>query len=239
MPVHLFGQIAPMARLLELSAATGVALVEDAAQSHGAMQDGRHAGSLGAIAGTSFYPGKNLGAYGDAGAVLTNDAGLADFVVASRNHGRTAGGDHGAFGFNSRLDTLQAVVLRAKLGYLDEWNRERRRAAALYGELLADVDEVRLPVTSRGNVHVWHIYGIRVAERDRVLAHLNAAGIGATIHYPVPIHLQSAFAPLGLAAGTLPVAERAAAELLSLPIFPGITPAQQERVRDELIKAIR
>jgi dTDP-4-amino-4,6-dideoxygalactose transaminase len=234
MPVNLFGQLAPCEALAEAP----VPLLEDAAQSQGARRKGLRSGSLGALAGTSFYPGKNLGAYGDAGAVVTDDPQLAERVRRLRQHGSEQKYDHPEQGFNSRLDTLQAVVLRAKLRRLDAWNQDRRVAAGRYDELLAGLPGVVLPQTLEGNEHVWHLYTVRVPERDRVLAALNASGIGAGIHYPRPIHLQGAFQHLGHSRGDFPVAERAADELLSLPIYPGIRPDQQERVASVLAASL-
>ena len=237
-PVHLYGQAAPMERLAPLVAGGRIALVEDAAQAQGAQRSGRPAGGLGVAAGTSFYPGKNLGAYGDAGAVLTDTDAVADRIRALRNYGGTVKYDHRELGFNSRLDTLQAVVLSAKLRRLAAWNEARRAAARRYDALLAGVPDVRLPATLPGNEHVWHLYAVRVPRRDAVLARLTAAGIGAGVHYPVPIHLQPAFAQLGHGPGAFPEAEQSARELLSLPLFPHITEAQQERVAAELRAAL-
>lgn len=239
MPVHLYGQVAPMEELSAVAAAIGAVIVEDAAQAQGARQRDRVAGGFGAVAGTSFYPGKNLGAYGDAGAVLTNDPALADRLRALRNYGSEVKYHHPVVGFNSRLDTLQAVVLHAKLRHLAAWNSRRRDAAARYDDLLADLDEVVTPVTAGENEHIWHLYVVRVPDRDRVLAALHDEGVGAGIHYPVPVHLQGAFASLGHAPGDFPETERAAREILSLPMFAEITEAQQEQVVDALRKAIR
>lgn len=235
MPVHLYGQMAPMEGLSSL----GVPVVEDAAQAQGATRNGVGAGAWGEVAGTSFYPGKNLGAYGDAGAVLTRSEEVAARVRALRNHGSEVKYEHPAPGFNSRLDTVQAVVLLAKLQRLAAWNEERRTAAVRYLDLLAGVEGVVLPVTDDGNVHVWHLFVVRVPERDRVVATLNGAGIGAGVHYPKPVHLHGAFSSLGLGEGAFPVAEEAARTVLSLPIYPGITASQQERVVVELRKALR
>ncbi|HTZ45183.1 MAG TPA: DegT/DnrJ/EryC1/StrS family aminotransferase [Jatrophihabitans sp.] len=241
-PVHLYGQLAPMTAVR--AAAGQVPVVEDAAQSQGARQDGARSGSLGALAATSFYPGKNLGAYGDAGAVTTDDDELAERLRRLRNHGGIAKYEHLEVGVNSRLDGLQAVVLSAKLRRLDDWNAERRAAAELYGQLLGtavlDVPgEVTLPRPVAGNEHAWHLYVVRVPRRDAVLAALNAAGIGAGIHYPAPVHRLPAFEHLGYGDGSFPVAESLAAEILSLPIYPGITERQQERVADELLAALK
>lgn len=236
-PVHLYGQAAPMADLC--AAAPGIPLVEDAAQAQGARQGGRSAGALGSVAATSFYPGKNLGAYGDAGAVLTDSAETARSVRLLANHGSERRYEHSVLGFNSRLDTLQAVVLRAKLARLREWNTARRAAAAVYDEMLAAVDGVTRPRAAAGNDHVWHLYVVRIPRRDAVVAALQGAGIGVAIHYPVPLHLQPAFRHLGYDEGAFPVAEVAAREILSLPLYPGIRPDQQQRVVDELRRALR
>jgi len=238
LPVHLYGQMAEMERLLPLAEEAGVAVVEDAAQCQGATRNGQPAGSFGVAAGTSFYPGKNLGAYGDAGAVLTNDDEVCTRVRSLRAYGSEQKYHHPELGFNSRLDTLQAVVLRAKLSRLARWNAQRVEAALRYEALLEDVERVVLPQTLAGNGHVWHLYVIRVPERDRVLKALNDGGVGAGIHYPVPCHLQGAFSELGHVNGDFPVAERAAEEILSLPLFPQITEEQQVTVVAELRKAL-
>ena len=237
-PVHLYGQAAPVEQLLPLARRIGAWIVEDAAQSQGARRNGASAGALGDAAATSFYPGKNLGAYGDAGAALTGSADVAARMRMIRDHGSPAKYQHEVLGVNSRLDTLQAVVLSAKLRRLAAWNAARRAAAARYDELLSDCDAVVPPRTLAGNEHVWHLYTVRVADRDRVLKELHAAGIGAGIHYPVPIHLTAAFAELGYTQGAFPVAERTAQELLTLPLFPEITAVQQERVISALISAL-
>src|SRR5438093_1200806 len=208
------------------------------AEGQGATRHGRGPGALGLAAGTSFYPGKNLGAYGDAGAVLTNDETIARRARALRNYGSEAKYVHPETGFNSRLDPLQAVVLSAKLAHLARWNAERRDAARRYAALLAGVPGVVLPATLPGNEAVWHLYVVRVPRRDDVLAKLHAAGIEAGVHYPTPIHLQGAFRSLGHRRGDFPVAEAAAGAVLSLPIYPGITPAQQERVAEVLRAAV-
>jgi dTDP-4-amino-4,6-dideoxygalactose transaminase len=216
-----------------------VILLEDAAQAQGAMWNGRHPGSWGVAAATSFYPGKNLGALGDAGAVLTNSEELARRVRALRNYGSEVKYHHPELGFNSRLDALQAVVLRVKLRHLARWNAQRREAAKRYMRLLDDHRDVMLPRTRSGNEHIWHIFAVRVPRRDAVLRALNAAGIGAGVHYPVPIHLQGAFKHLGHRAGDFPVAEQAANEMISLPLYPEITERQQEQVVEHLTRALR
>ena len=235
-PVHLYGQLAEVERLTDGLAGTGVTVVEDAAQCQGATRHGRGAGSWG-IAATSFYPGKNLGAYGDAGAVVSTDAALATTVRTLANHGGLAKYVHDLVGCNSRLDALQAVVLRAKLARLAAGNAARRAAAARYDEQLAELDVVR-PVTLPGNAHVWHLYVVQVPDRDRVVARLNEAGIGAGIHYPTPLHLTPAFAHLGYRAGAFPHAEAAAGRILSLPLHPHITAVQQEEVVAALSAAL-
>lgn len=237
-PVHLYGQMAPV-EAIRAVVGDGVAVVEDAAQAHGARRHGARAGSLGDAAATSFYPGKNLGAYGDGGAVLTGSDEVAGRVRALRNHGGTSKYEHRLLGTNSRLDGIQAAVLSVKLTYLDEWNDERRSAASRYQELLEGVPGVRAPRVVAGNEHVWHLYVVRTPRRDEVVARLNAAGIAAAVHYPAPVHLLPAFRWLGQGPGTHPMSEALAGEILSLPIYPGITPAQQERVADELRGAVR
>ncbi|MGZ7015328.1 MAG: DegT/DnrJ/EryC1/StrS family aminotransferase, partial [Acidimicrobiales bacterium] len=182
--VHLYGQIAPMERLRGIVAGTQILLFEDAAQAHGARRFDEPAGTVGLAAATSFYPGKNLGAYGDGGAVLTDSAELAHRVRLLANHGTNGKYEHETLGFNSRLDSLQAVVLHAKLRRIDDWNAARRTAAARYDELLRDEPSLWLPQTMAGNEHVWHLYVVRVPRRDQVLAHLHAEGVGAGVHYP-------------------------------------------------------
>ncbi|MEA5456679.1 DegT/DnrJ/EryC1/StrS family aminotransferase [Sinomonas sp. JGH33] len=231
-PVHLYGQTAPIEALVPLAARRGLALVEDAAQAQGARRYGRHAGSLGHIAATSFYPGENLSAAGDAGAVTTNDPILADMVRLLAAHGSAVKYVHEVVGFNSRLDAVQAIVLRAKLARLAEWNARRRAAARLYGELLEGVPGVRAPRSQPGNEDVWHLYVVRAEERDRVQSALGAAGIATGIHYPTPVHLTNAFSYLDYREGDFPVAEEAAIQVLSLPMFPHITPEQQRLVVD-------
>jgi dTDP-4-amino-4,6-dideoxygalactose transaminase len=238
-PVHLYGQAAPVERLRPIAERIGASIVEDAAQSQGAQRHGKRAGALGHVAATSFYPGKNLGAYGDAGAALTDSPELAARMRMIADHGARRKYEHEVVGLNSRLDSIQAVVLSAKLRRLAGWNAARRAAAGRYDALLAGVPAVARPRVLDGNEHVWHLYVVRVADRDRVLKELHAAGIGAGIHYPVPLHLSEAFATLGYSEGTFPAAERAAREVLSLPLFPEITLAQQERVVSVLASAIR
>jgi dTDP-4-amino-4,6-dideoxygalactose transaminase len=238
MPVDLYGQLPPMEAVEALAQKHGLAIVEDAAQAQGAKRNGRGAGTFGVAAGTSFYPGKNLGAYGDGGAVTTGSDEIAAKVRALRNYGSEVKYHHPETGFNSRLDTLQAVVLLSKLERLAAWNEARRAAARRYDELLAGVSGLTLPQTLAGNEHIWHLYVVRVPRRDEVLKKLNADGIGAGIHYPVPVHLQGAFKHLGHAAGDFPIAEKTSGEIISLPMFAEITADQQARVVERLEAAL-
>lgn len=237
-PVHLYGQVAPVEKLEAIATEAGVPIVEDAAQSQGARRHGRAAGSLGRIAATSFYPGKNLGASGDGGAVTTDDEELAHHVRLVAGHGSVVKYKHEVVGVNSRLDSVHAVTLNAKLARLDRWNKLRQAAADRYAELLDGIRGVRVPVSLDGNADVWHLYVIRLRDRDRVLAELNGAGIGAALHYPEPWHLTQAYRHLGYSEGVCPVAEQAAREILSLPMFPHLTGEQQVLVRDALSVAV-
>lgn len=241
MPVHLFGQCAPMEKVDALAKAHGLLVIEDAAQAQGAKRNGTTAGAFGLAAGTSFYPGKNLGAFGDAGAVTTSDDAVAKKIRALRNYGSEVKYFHPETGFNSRLDSLQAAVLRVKLRHLAKWNEQRRAAAARYHAMLKGVPDVVLPAAVAGNEHIWHLYAVRVpaARRDAVMKAMQAAGIGVGLHYPVPIHLQGAFKQLGHKAGDFPKAERIAAEMISLPLYPELSSAQQEQVVDALVKALK
>ncbi|WP_104091154.1 DegT/DnrJ/EryC1/StrS aminotransferase family protein [Arthrobacter sp. GMC3] len=238
-PVHLFGKLAPMEEILALAESCGAAVIEDAAQSQGARHNGKVSGSFGVAAATSFYPGKNLGAAGDAGAVTTNDPDIAEQVRMLGGHGSPSKYVHDVVGMNSRLDTIQAVVLKAKLRRLESWNQKRREAVARYGELLANVPGVSLPVPRLDYEDVWHLYVVQVNSRDAVLEFLNDVGIGAGVHYPTPVHLTKAFSYLGKGEGDFPVAEAAAGRILSLPIFPHITAAQQQRVVEALVGAVK
>jgi dTDP-4-amino-4,6-dideoxygalactose transaminase len=232
-PVHLYGQPADMDAILDVAKEHDLCVIEDAAQAHGAEYRGRRAGSMGDVAVFSFYPGKNLGAYGDAGALVTNDPEVASQMRLLRDHGRRSKYEHLVEGFNYRLDSLQAAVLEVKLRYLEAWNADRRRNAELYRLHLAELPMV-LPYEPEGVRSVYHLYVIRVANRDEVLAHLRSRGIGAGVHYPIPLHLQPAFAHLGYGPGDLPVSEAAAAEVLSLPMYPELTEAQIEEVAGAL-----
>jgi dTDP-4-amino-4,6-dideoxygalactose transaminase len=237
--VDLYGQMAPIEQLVELVAGRGITVIEDAAQSQGATRFGQPVGALAGAAATSFYPGKNLGAYGDAGAIITGDAALAAEARAIANHGGTRRYEHRLPGFNSRLDALQAVVLRAKLARLADWNAARRLAAARYDQALAGLAGVSRVAVAPGNVPVWHLYVIRVPQRDRVLAALNEAGVGAGVHYAAPVHMTGAFGWLGDGPGTHPNAEAASREILSLPLHPHLTERDQQHVVDVLAAVLR
>ena len=233
-PVQLFGQCADMDPILEIARRHGLPVVEDACQAHGAEYKGRRAGSLGVTGCFSFYPGKNLGAFGEAGAVVTSDPALRTTMQVLRDHGQSKKYCHSLIGWNARMDGIQAAILSLKLKRLDAANAARRAHAALYHELLADVPEVVRPIEAPGNLHVYHIYALRVRGRDDLLQQLAARGVSCAIHYPVPIHLQEAYRGLGHTPGAFPVAERCAAEYLSLPMFPELKPEQVRQVVAEL-----
>lgn len=230
MPVHLFGQSADMDSIRDVAAAHGLKVIEDAAQAQGALYKGRPAGSLGDAAAFSFYPGKNLGALGDAGAVTTDDDALADRLRVLRNYGSRVKYHHDEKGFNSRLDELQAALLRVKLAKLGDWNERRKRIAHHYREALRSVPELTIPFVPNHADPVWHLFVIRHPHRDRLQKHLASAGINTLIHYPVPPHRQPAYAELGLGQGALPLAERLADDMLSLPIGPHLTAEQADHV---------
>lgn len=234
MPVHLYGQPADMDPIMDIARRHQLLVIEDAAQAHGAEYHGRRTGTLGDIAGFSFYPGKNLGAYGDAGAVVTNNAELAERVRMLRDHGRRSKYEHEILGYGERLDALQAAILAAKLPHLETWTERRRALARRYHQLLVGAP-VELPEEMPGTRMVYHIYAIRTSHRDALLQHLNAQGIGAGIHYPIPLHLQPSLRYLGYQPGDFPEAERASQEVLSLPLYPEMTDEQQ----DMIVEAIR
>jgi dTDP-4-amino-4,6-dideoxygalactose transaminase len=223
MPVHLYGQTADMDALNDIAARRGLRVVEDAAQAQGARYKGRVAGSLADAAGFSFYPGKNLGALGDAGAVTTDDDNLADRVRVLRNYGSRVKYENETRGFNSRLDEMQAALLRAKLPKLDEWNARRRRVAESYLQQLEGVAGLVLPSVPEWADPVWHLFVVRTTERARLQAYLTEAGVGTLIHYPKPPHLQTAYADAGHHAGDFPLAERLSEEVLSLPMGPHLS----------------
>jgi dTDP-4-amino-4,6-dideoxygalactose transaminase len=222
-PVHLYGQPADMDPILEIARKHQLVVIEDACQAHGARYKGRRAGSLGHAAAFSFYPAKNLGAYGDGGMVVSNDAQVIDAVKMLRNYGQRAKYHHELRGYNHRLDTLQAAVLRVKLRHLDAWNAARRQHARLYRELLADCP-VELPIEADYAEPVYHLYVMRTRDRERLRRYLDERGISTGIHYPIPIHLQPAYRDLGYPQEAFPVTERYAAEILSLPMYAELTP---------------
>ena len=231
LPVHLYGQPAEMESLLDIARRRDVWLIEDAAQAHGAIYRGQRCGSIGHLACFSFYPGKNLGAYGDAGAVTGNDLDLLAKVRILRNHGRSTKYEHLEIGYGERLDALQAAILAAKLPFLDGWIEARRRHARSYTELLQDVP-LLTPWEAPGVRHAYHLYVVRTPHRDALFDHLKAQGIGVGIHYPIPLHRQPAYLEQGYAQAQLPITEQAAAEVLSLPMYPELTDEQIAYVVD-------
>ncbi|HUL52559.1 MAG TPA: DegT/DnrJ/EryC1/StrS family aminotransferase [Opitutaceae bacterium] len=233
-PVHLFGQMADMDPIMEIARRHHLVVIEDACQAHGAEYKGRRAGSIGDAGCYSFYPGKNLGAWGEAGAVVTNDLTLAEKIRILRDHGQERKYHHSCIGWNARMDGIQAAVLRVKLKALDRGNAARRAHARLYDELLGRLTNLTVTPPAGYGVPVYHLYVVRVPERDRILRELAERGIACGIHYPQPIHLQEAYRGLGLGPGAFPVAERCAGEILSLPMFPELTPAQIALVVREL-----
>jgi dTDP-4-amino-4,6-dideoxygalactose transaminase len=234
LPVHLYGRPAAMDEINSLARKYRLQVVEDACQAHGALYRDRRCGSLGRAGCFSFYPGKNLGAYGDGGGVVTDSLKTAEKIRVLRNYGSRKKYYHREKGFNSRLDTIQAAVLNVKLRHLEEWNRRRRVAAALYTELLRDIPGLVLPAAAPGLTPVFHLYVIRVRRRNRVLRELRSRGIGAGIHYPIPLHLLRCHRDLGYRKGDFPVTEKLSREILSLPLFPEITSAQVNYVASAL-----
>jgi dTDP-4-amino-4,6-dideoxygalactose transaminase len=237
MPVHLYGQPAHMAAIRAVADEHGLVVIEDACQAHGAREGDRRVGALGDAAAFSFYPAKNLGAHGDGGIVVTDDDVIADRLCGLRNYGERQKYHSESVGYNRRLDTIQAAMLRVKLPFLDSWNGSRRNRAAHYHQLLAGTGVVR-PDTRGGVEHVWHLYVVRVPDRDRTREGLAARGIDTGIHYPVPVHLQSAFRHLPYRQGDFPVAERNAREVLSLPMYPELRPTAQARVAAALRECV-
>ncbi len=245
-PVHLYGQMADMDVMLELAEKYHLMVIEDACQAHGAEyfsrreNSWRKAGSMGLAAAFSFYPGKNLGACGEAGAVTTHDDRLAQKVRTLRDHGQAKKYYHDMEGYNGRLDSIQAGILRVKLRRLAEWNERRRECASRYAELFAAASEfMKVPFEPSWSRAVFHLYVIQVQNREQLQKHLGDAGIGTGIHYPVPLHLQNAYKNLGYRAGDFPVAETAAAHIVSLPMFPGLTRAHQESVAQQVLESVR
>jgi dTDP-4-amino-4,6-dideoxygalactose transaminase len=230
LPVHLYGQLVDVEAVGDLARRHGLTVIEDACQAHGATRAGVRAGTLGDAAAFSFYPGKNLGAMGDAGAVVCDDPELARSMRALREHGQREKYHHVVPGYTARIDTLQAIVLQRKLPYLDEWNEQRRTIAAAYSRDLDGVGDLMLPASAEGSEPVWHLYVVRTGNPEGLAEHLAARGIGTGRHYPEPIHLSAAYRSLGYGPGDFPVTERIAASVLSLPIFPGMTGEEVETV---------
>ena len=240
-PVHLYGQMADMDSILRLASQYDLIVIEDACQAHGAeyfsnkLNRWMKAGSMGRAAAFSFYPGKNLGACGEGGAVTTNDVDLAGKIKVLRDHGQVKKYHHDTEGYNGRMDAIQAGLLHAKLAHLTKWNMQRRERAEEYNRLLASNEAVSLPYEPSWSRAVYHLYVIRTDDREGLMAHLGKAGIGTGIHYPVPLHLQKAYASLNYSPGDFPVATRVAAEIVSLPMFPQLTADQQARVVEEIL----
>jgi dTDP-4-amino-4,6-dideoxygalactose transaminase len=239
-PVHLYGQCADMDPLLEVARQAGVPIIEDAAQAHGAKYGHRFAGTMGEISCFSFYPGKNLGAYGEGGLVATGDAALATKLRMLRDWGQDRKYHHQIKGYNYRMDSIQGAILGVKMKYIEDWTEKRRQIARWYGEALQGISQVEAPLELPGRRHVWHIYGVRVAaeRRAKIIETLSNRGIGTGLHYPVPVHLQPCFAELGHRIGDLPLAERQANAELSLPMYPEMTQAQVGEVADALAAAV-
>ena len=239
LPVHLYGQMADMKALSRMAAGGGLEIVEDACQAHGAQRDGLPAGGAGRAAAFSFYPAKNLGAMGDAGALVTDDDELAALTRAFRSHGETRKYHHDHQGYTARLDTVQALVLLEKLPLLEEWNAERRAAAAFYGDALSGLELLRLPREAQGSESSWHLYVVRTPQPEELATFLRRRGIHTGRHYPEPVHLASAYRGLGHAAGDFPVSEALARESLSLPLYPGISESQLSWVCDAVHDYVR
>jgi dTDP-4-amino-4,6-dideoxygalactose transaminase len=229
MPVHLYGQPADMDPIMEIARRRGLMVIEDAAQAHGAVYKGRRCGSIGDMAGFSFYPGKNLGAYGEGGALTTNDPALARKVRLLRNWGEERRYEHSIKAYNYRMDGIQGAILRVKLRYLEDWTEQRRAHATAYRRLLADTG-IGTPAERPDCRHVYHVFAVRLRHRDASRDQLQAAGIHTGVHYPIPVHLQPAYQDLGYRPGDFPVSETVARKVLSLPIYPELTPRQVETV---------
>ena len=233
LPVHLYGQPADMAPLMEISERHGIPIIEDAAQAHGARYRDKHAGTFGQCGCFSFYPGKNLGAYGEGGAVVTDNDGIASRLRSLRDHAQEKRYYHDEIGFNYRMDGFQGAVLGIKLKYLEAWTESRRLLAARYNEFLSDLP-IQLPTEAPDRRHVFHLFVILHRERDRIQKELEARGISASLHYPIPVHLQKAYRHLRYRVGDFPVSERIARECLTLPLYPEMKMRQQDRVIEAL-----
>jgi dTDP-4-amino-4,6-dideoxygalactose transaminase len=238
LPVHLFGQMADMKPILEFADRHGLVVIEDAAQAHGAIYWGRRAGSLGVAGCFSFYPGKNLGALGEAGVVTTNDPEIANQMRMFRDHGQSRKYHHSVVGWNCRMDGIQAAILSLKLRDLDANNAKRRDIAALYSKAFASIPDLIVPFNDLNGIPVHHLYVIRVLDRDAMMKSLAEIGIGTAIHYPIPVHLQKAYAHLGLGLGAFPVSERCANQFVSLPMYPELTHVQISAVAAAVIETL-
>jgi dTDP-4-amino-4,6-dideoxygalactose transaminase len=234
MPVHLYGQSCEMDGIMELAEQNGLLVIEDNAQAQGAACNSKQTGTLGHANATSFYPGKNLGALGDAGAITMNDEALADQIRVLRNYGSEKKYFNSVIGYNMRMDEMQAAFLQVKLKYLHRWNTERQQVAKWYSEELAGLPNLILPVLAAGCTHVYHLYVIRTVERDALQAYLQAEGIGTMIHYPVPPHLQEAYSSGGFRRGQFPIAEKIADTCLSLPVYPGMSEENVRFISDKI-----
>ena len=238
-PVHLYGQVADMDKILSIAEEHGLWVVEDACQAHLAQYKGRKAGSMGIAGAFSFYPSKNLGAGGEAGAVVTHNAEVYEKIKMLRDHCQSQKYTHEVEGFNGRCDALQGALLRIKLKYLEKWNQLRRESAVFYLKLLKDLKEISLPVTYEDSLHVHHLFVVQLDNRDLVLKKLEEKGIGSGLHYPITLNLQKAYSYLGFGRGSFPIAEKAAEKILSLPMYPGLEKSQIEYTCESLAKIIR
>jgi dTDP-4-amino-4,6-dideoxygalactose transaminase len=235
-PVHLFGQTADMDPILEIARSNGLKVIEDASQSHGAEYKGRKAGSIGDAGCFSFYPGKNLGAYGEAGAIITNSDKVSELIRMLRDHGQVKKYHHRVIGWNARMDGIQAAILSVKLKNLSKWTDSRRKNAAIYNNRLKGIKNVLTPIEAEYSKHVYHIYAIRTKDRDQLIKRLSQNDIHCMIHYPIPLHCQEAYQYLGISRGSFPVAEQAAAEHVSLPMYAELTVEEIEHVAATIIK---
>jgi len=238
-PVHLYGQMADMDPIMEVAGAHKLSVIEDACQAHGAEYKGKRAGSIGDAGCFSFYPGKNLGAYGEAGAIVTSDTGLAEKMAMFRDHGQSRKYYHNVIGWNARMDGIQGAVLNVKLKHLPAWNEARRENAGRYNKLLSDIDGLTVPVEAGYAKHVYHVYAIRLQNRDTIIAKLAQKDIYCGIHYPVPVHIQEAYREFEITNGGCPIAEKIAEEYVSLPMFPELTAEQQYFTRDKIEESLR
>lgn len=239
LPVYLYGQLAPMQDIMDIAKRHNLHVLEDSAQAHGADYRGIRAGSWGDAAVFSFYPGKNLGAYGDAGAICTNNEELAKTVAALRDHGRTSKYEHSVIGYGERMDSIQAAILKTKLAHLADWTEARRRLAQYYTDRLSHIEGITPPAIMDGSNPVWHVYCIRVqGNRDMILSDLKNRGIGVGVHYPLPLHLQPALAHRGYQQGDMPETEAAAKNIISLPIYPELSTDGADYILDSLVQIV-